>query len=141
MLNDVSHALRVLVRRPGSPVVAITCLALGVGTSTALFGVIDALLFRPPAGVADAGRLTRVRRALAISAPGILAGGLSAFVVSRFFASRLVGVSTSAPTLYVTVACALAALTMLASYCPGGAPRVWIRPPRCARSNCTPGGL
>src|SRR5262245_52070492 len=61
MLNDVTHALRALLRRPRTPVVAIACLALGVGASTALFNVIDALLFKPPAGVADAGRLTRVR--------------------------------------------------------------------------------
>lgn len=47
--QDVRFALRVLRRNPGFAIAVITTLGLGVGASTTLFGVIDRLLFRPPA--------------------------------------------------------------------------------------------
>src|SRR5690606_7494144 len=47
MFHDARHALRLLASRPAFSLVAIVILALGVGSATAIFGVVDALLLRP----------------------------------------------------------------------------------------------
>lgn len=47
MLRDFRHAFRVLAARPGFTLVAALSLALGMGANSAIFGLIDALWFRP----------------------------------------------------------------------------------------------
>jgi hypothetical protein len=47
MLSDARCALKWLLRIPGFAAVAILSLALGIGFNTALFSIVDALLFRP----------------------------------------------------------------------------------------------
>src|SRR5262245_60693428 len=63
---DLRHAVRRLLRSPAFTVVAVVCIGLGVGANTVLFSVIDALLFRPPAGVGRPDALVR----LAVRMPG-----------------------------------------------------------------------
>jgi predicted permease len=46
-MNDIRFALRWLRKSPGFTVVAIASLAAGIGFNTALFTVVDALLFKP----------------------------------------------------------------------------------------------
>ncbi|MDQ6830323.1 MAG: ABC transporter permease [Gemmatimonadota bacterium] len=54
LLADVRYALRGLRRTPAFAAAAIACLAIGIGANATMFGVVDALLFRPPAHVRDA---------------------------------------------------------------------------------------
>jgi macrolide transport system ATP-binding/permease protein len=47
LLKDIRYALRWLARSPGFSAVAILSLGLGVGFNTAMFSLVDSLLFRP----------------------------------------------------------------------------------------------
>src|SRR5579859_4049382 len=47
MLQDVKYAIRSLGQSPGSVAVLVSTLALAIGANTAIFSVVDALLFRP----------------------------------------------------------------------------------------------
>ena len=59
LLKDLTHAWRTLRSNPAFSLTAIITLALGIGASTAIFSVVNAVLLRPlPYG--DAGRLTLI---------------------------------------------------------------------------------
>lgn len=47
LLKDVRYALRWMLRSPGFSAVAVLSLGLGVGVNTAMFSLVDSLLFRP----------------------------------------------------------------------------------------------
>jgi predicted permease len=65
--QDLRYGARKLRTAPGFTLVAVLTLAIGIGANTVMFGIIDALLFRPPAQVADPARLARVQ--LELQAP------------------------------------------------------------------------
>ena len=56
------YAWRSLVKNPGFASVTLLSLALGIGANTAIFSLINAVLMRPLAGVAEPERLVRLTR-------------------------------------------------------------------------------
>lgn len=47
MFEDFRYGIRLMVRRPGFAAIAVATLALGIGTTTAIFAVTDRVLLRP----------------------------------------------------------------------------------------------
>ncbi len=61
-LLDLTYSLRLLRKSPGFAVLAMVCLALGIGVNTAVFGMLNYLFFRPlPVDAPD--RLVSIGRA------------------------------------------------------------------------------
>jgi len=58
--EDMSYAARSLSRAPGVSFTIILTLALGLGVNAAMFSLLDVVLFRAPAGVAEPGDVRRL---------------------------------------------------------------------------------
>lgn len=58
--RDVRYGLRTLRRSPGFTAAVVVTLGLGIGGTTAVFSVVDALFLRAPAGVNDPALVRRV---------------------------------------------------------------------------------
>ncbi|MEM7582713.1 MAG: ABC transporter permease [Acidobacteriota bacterium] len=72
LMNEVKYAIRRLIKNPGFTFLAVLTLALGIGLNSAVFSVVNAVLFRP-LPVADPEELVNVytaeREALLSHAP------------------------------------------------------------------------
>jgi putative ABC transport system permease protein len=77
LARDAKYALRMLRRAPGFTAVALLCLSLGIGASTTIFSVVNAVVFKP-LPYRDADRLGR----LYTEFPTFPNGGLRKFFVS-----------------------------------------------------------
>lgn len=62
LLRDVRYAGRLLRRNPLFTLTASLSLAIGIGANTTIFTVANALLFRPPVGVAAPDRIVDIGR-------------------------------------------------------------------------------
>jgi len=60
LLNDVRYALRALARNRAMATVAVACLALGIGANATMFGIVDALMFKAPAHIANPDGVVRI---------------------------------------------------------------------------------
>lgn len=57
VLYDLRYGVRAFVQRPGFTAVAVLTVALGIGATTTIFSVVDAVVLKP-LPFADAGRLS-----------------------------------------------------------------------------------
>jgi predicted permease len=77
LLQDIRYALRMMAQSPGFTAAAVLCLALGIGATTAIFSVVNAVVFRP-LPYADSGSLVRIFSEF----PTFPNGGLRRFWIS-----------------------------------------------------------
>ncbi|MFI5229670.1 MAG: ADOP family duplicated permease [Gemmatimonadales bacterium] len=59
-VQDLKYAWRGLLRRPAATAVTLFALTVGIGANAVMFGVVDQLMLRPPAGVAAPSALRRI---------------------------------------------------------------------------------
>lgn len=57
--QDLRYSVRMLAKSPGFTLASVICLALGIGATTAIFSIVDAVLIRS-LRYADSGRLVRL---------------------------------------------------------------------------------
>jgi len=77
LLLDLRHAVRMLLKNPGFAAAAVLCLALGIGATTGIFSVVNAVLLRP-LGYKQPDRLVRIYTEF----PAFPNGGLHRFWTS-----------------------------------------------------------
>ena len=47
LFQDLKHGARTLSRHPGTTLVAVVCIALGIGANTTMFSLVNAVFFKP----------------------------------------------------------------------------------------------
>lgn len=67
-MSDLHFTLRALLKSPGFTAVSVLTLALGIGASTAIFSIVEAVLLRPLA-LPEPGRLVAVRELVPAYSP------------------------------------------------------------------------
>jgi hypothetical protein len=91
MLQDLLHSLRALRKRAGFAALAVLTIALGIGVNTAIFTVVNSVLWKPYP-YAESERLVRFRE----DSPS---GSLSIALVFLCVTLRLCGSARNPPSL------------------------------------------
>lgn len=53
LLQDLHYGVRTFIKTPGFSLVAVVVMAMGIGANTAIFSIVNEMLFRPLSGQAD----------------------------------------------------------------------------------------
>ena len=98
--QDLRYGLRTLARKPGFTVIAVISLALGIGANTAIFSLVNLILFRPlpvanPQEVVSVSPVGKDGALAAFSYPNYIDFRDRNEVLSGLLASRFVVVSMS----------------------------------------------
>jgi macrolide transport system ATP-binding/permease protein len=103
LMKDMHHALRMLRRSPGFSILAILCLTLGIGATTAVFSWMEGILLRPFPLVAGEERLVAITGQnrddrTDISWPDFVDLRRNSGLVQAFIADRIVGTTLNIGT-------------------------------------------
>lgn len=112
LLQDLRYAFRSLVRQPSFALTAILTLALGIGATTAIFSVVNAVVLRP-LPYADPDRIVAIHnfwtrtgtRGMTVSAPDFhdWRAQSQSFAAMAYYVGGETSVTTSGAADYVSV--------------------------------------